>query len=463
MQSSKHSWKRVISEVRSSTCADLVALFGEWISEKSFKQKKPSRNRIFSPWTTFWAFLWQVLHMQASCSHAVAHVLSWRGMAGLAMSPNTAAYCKARQRLSLTILRRIHRCLRASLHQPGWLGRRVKVIDGSSLSMPDTSPNQRRWPQPVGQKKGCGFPVLKWEVVFCLHTGAMLDWAVGKLKHSERKLFYRLWKTFTPGDILLADRFYGSYGDLAKLKVNKMDGVFRLHQNRKIRFPGETSLGHHDALVTWEKPKYPNRVMSQAEHDLLPPELTVRVLQFPTEKKGFRTQKISLVTTLLDPKEYPKQALAELYKRRWDAELHLRTIKAHMGMDPLKCKTPVMIEKEIHINCIAYNLVRLLIVKSTQTTDLQPIQISFFRSLQLIVEFAPRLTLLLHTEPERIPSLTARLLQAIAKSTIPPRPGRTEPRARKRRPIRGPYGLLNQPRHLYKEIPHRSSYSKSLS
>ncbi len=448
-----------MSRVRGSTCSDLVALFGEWISEKSFKQKKPYRNRIFSPWTTFWAFLWQVLHMQASCSHAVAHVLSWRGLAGLTMSPNTAAYCKARQRLPLTTLKRIHRSLKPACHQAAWMGRRVKVIDGSSLSMPDTTPNQRRWPQPVGQKKGCGFPVLRWEVVFCLHTGAILDWAIGKLKQSERNLFYRLWKTFSPGDVLLGDRCYGSYGDLAKLKLKEMDGVFRLHQNRAISFPGDKSLGRHDALVTWEKPKIPGKVMSQAEHDQLPSKLTIRVLQFHIENKGFRTRKVSLVTTLLDHKNYTKQALAELYKRRWDAELHLRTIKVNMGMDPLSCKTPHMIEKEILINITAYNLVRLLIAKSAQACRLQPTQISFFRSLQLIVEMAACLAIVLYTQPEKIHALTTCLLKAIAKATIPPRPGRAEPRARKRRPTRGPYGLLNKPRHLYKEIPHRSQYS----
>ena len=133
-----------------------------------------------------------------------------------------------------------------------------------------------------------------------------------------------------------------------------------------------------------------------------------------------------------------------------------------MGMDPLSCKAPHMIEKEILINITAYNLVRLLIAKSAQAYRLRPTQISFFRSLQLIVEMAPCLAILSHTHPEKIPSLTACLLRAIAKATIVPRPGRAEPRARKRRPTRGPYGLLNKPRHLYKEIPHRSQYSKSL-
>ena len=167
-----------------------------------------SRRRFFPHGLTFWAFLSQVLWAESPCRETVRKVQAWYALRRQPRpGSGTAAYCRARSRLSHDTLLDIHRHTADELQrrvsrEQLWCGRHVKIVDGTGVSMPDTARNQRAFPQPSNQKKGCGFPVAKLVGCFCLASGALLHWAEATLRVHESKLFRKLFAFFLPGDIL---------------------------------------------------------------------------------------------------------------------------------------------------------------------------------------------------------------------------------------------------------------------
>ena len=422
----------------------------------------PSANGSFPPGRTFWLFLWQVLSADRSCREVVQAFLACCAVTGEEKepSPNTAAYCKARQRLASRPIRAAHEALCQHIETPArtqrrWCGRNVKVVDGSGLSMPDTAANQERYPQSKTQKPGCGFPELGMVALFSLTTGAMLDYAFGNRHTHERTLFRSLWDTLARGDIVLADRGFCGFAEFYYLLQRGIDSVMRLHQRRTKGVRILKRLGAGDTLVQWTKSKVQPKWLTKEQWEALPDTLIVRHITLTPTCPGFRTKKITVATTLLDPNDYPPAAIAELYRRRWLCELYLRDIKISLGMDILRCKTPDMVEKEVAMHVIAYNLIRLILLDAATQAGIAPERISFKGTVQTLRQWLPRLDTL---EPLEYLSLYPRMLRAIARAPVPNRPGRVEPRARKRRPKN--YQLLTQQRHQFKESPHRNRYRK---
>src|SRR5215831_1578359 len=323
-------------------------------------------DRIFTPGVTLCTFLRQIHSDDPSCRAAVARLNATRVAQGLEpCSPLTGGYCKARQRLAESLFYGL-------MHQSGqrlqqqvppawhWHGRTVKIVDGSGVSMPDTEANQQAYPQPGSQKPGLGFPVARLVVVFSLACGAVLAAAVGRSKgqqSSELMLFHRLHAALERGDVVLADRFYCSYWEVALLQGQGIDIVMRLHQRRQVDFREGRRVGREDHVVSWSKPKRP-AWMDEATYAGLPATMDIRVLRVCVPQRGFRTRVVLVATTLLDAQVYPKEDLAGLYRARWHAELDLRSIKQTMQMDVLRCKTPAMVRKEIWGHLLVYNLLR---------------------------------------------------------------------------------------------------------
>jgi len=409
------------------------------------------RDRIWTPMRTLWTFLVQVLNPDYSCRAAVAQVLAEQAAIGepLGASADPTAYCQARQRLPLglfkTALQKVGRSLQAKVgNRYLWRERRVWVVDGSSCSMPDTPELQQAFGQPDGQRKGCGFPVARIVSMFCWATGAVADVAIGAYHSSELTLWRQLWGQLRSGDIVLADRFYCTYADIAMLLALGCDGVFRLQgaRARTMDFRQGKRLGKNDRLVTWRRPKARPRSVSQETFASLPETLAVRVLRFQTQVPGFRSKTIMVATTLLDPKVYPSQAIADLYADRWTVELRLRDVKITMGMDILRGKSPDVVCKEIYMHFLAYNLIRALMWQAAEEHDRPPHRLSFAGTMQHFHAVAPYLWLFSGTPKAR--RLYQLLLSWIARDILPCRPNRVEPRAVKRRPKE--YALLNRPR-----------------
>jgi hypothetical protein len=380
-------------------------------------------------------------------------------------SPNTASFCKARARLPQKGLEAIHRRLTSKIEAQTaddwlWRQRRVKIVDGTGLSMPDTRANQRIYPQSQRQKAGCGFPVMKLVATFSLATGAILGFVKGSLHDAERILFKDLWDLFEPGDVLLADSAFCSYADFYFLSQRRVDCVMANHQRRTKGLEFVKSLGKEDRLLYWIKMKPCPTWLEKSQWKKVPEKLLIREVSFSVNIRGFRTKRITLATTLFDQRQYPKEDLAQLFRRRWMAELYLRDIKSTMGMDILRCKTPDMVHKELIMYMIAYNLIRSLILQTSIILQVQMDRLSFKGTLAILRQVNPPTLQLIRTRKIE-ENLHKAVLLIIAKDLVPDRPDRQEPRARKRRPKN--YQLLNKPRSQFREIPHRNKYSKPLN
>lgn len=318
-----------IERLRRNSLSRLCQLFGRWLPLELFAptaRGANSRERSFPVSLTFWAFLSQVLNPGSPCREVVRKVQAWYAQRqGRTPESGSGAYCQARRRLPLETLRIAHHKLAAKLmaspaEAGPWKGHRIQVIDGTGVSMPDTLENRQAYSKPSGQKPGCGFPVIKIVGVFCLQTGALIRWVQGQLKEHECRLFMKLIEFFKPGDIVLADRGFSGYGQLAALWDKGVDSLMRLHQARKVDWRKGSWLGTRDRLVTWKRPSRQTSVFDAPAWDALPEEMTLRILQINGTIPGFRTRRLTVVTTLLDPEIYPAHELALLYFRRWSVE-----------------------------------------------------------------------------------------------------------------------------------------------
>lgn len=407
------------------------------------------RDRIFTPLVTLWTFLSQVLSPDHSCREAVARLIAFRVARGeTPCGPDTGSYCKARQRLPLKVVTDLTRGTAAELDQEAkeawtWKGRAVQLVDGTTVSMPDTAANQQAFPQPRSQKAGVGFPLARLVAVISLATGAVRELALGRYKGKqtgETALFRSLWDRFRAGDIIVADRYFASFFGIAPLLARGIDGVYRMHQRRNYDFRRGRRLGVEDHVVRWPKPPRPEW-MEPSEYAALPEELSIRELRVQVQRPGYRVEEVVLVTTLLDPQEYSKEEVADLYLERWNIELDLRSIKAVMKMDVLRCEAPAMVEKEIWMHLLAYNLIRKLMTQAAAAHGKEPRDLSFKGALQALGAFREPLQ---WARGRRRASLWETLLRVIASYEVGDRPNRVEPRAIKRRPK--PHKLLNEPR-----------------
>lgn len=406
------------------------------------------RARTYTPWITLSMFLSQILSSDHSCEDTLDRFQKYLNDCGLPpVSNNTASYCEARQRLPEEVVWDLARRSGQSVHDKAdvkWLfvGRPVKLFDGSTVVMPDTEANQAEYPQSRSQKPGLGFPIARILVVISLAVGTVLEAAMGPYQgkqSSELGLFRQISGQLQPGDIALADRFFGNYWVIVESQRRGADVVFRMHQGRKTDFRRGRRLGPDDHIVTWPKAQRPDW-MSPADYAKMPGELKLREIRVRIKEPGKRTREIVIVTTLLDAAKYPASAIADLFKQRWHVELDLRSIKTTMGMEMLRTKTPDMVRKEIGMHLLAYNLIRGVTAEAARGRDILPRELSFNGARQTIRAFEET-----HLyEPTAIVADFPLLLDLIIQKRVGDRPDRCEPRAVKRRPK--PYHLLTVPR-----------------
>jgi len=406
---------------------------------------------IYTPAVTVWVFLSQCLSPDHSCRDAVARLIAWRLAAGLSpCSADTGAYCTARGDLPEEAVHGLVRDTGRQVEDESpetwlWHGRKVRVVDGSTVTMPDTPENQAAYPQQKSQKPGCGFPIARILVIFSLSVGTVLEAAIGKYKGKqtgENSLLRGLYDALADGDVILADRYFSGWSDIALPLQRGIDVVVRKHQLRRTDFREGKRLGKDDHLVSWSKPERPKWMLKQ-EYAALPDVLTLREVRVRVAQPGFRTRSLVVVTTLTDAEQYPPEEIAVLYRRRWDAELHLRSLKIVLQMDQLRCKTPERVRNEFWTHLLGYNLIRGVMASSALASGRSPWEISFKGTLQTLNHFLPTLLSRISSE-----AWCNALLAAIATHIVGHRPDRFEPRKVKRR--RKHYQYLCKPRRDYK-------------
>ena len=410
------------------------------------------RERHYPPTETLSMFLSQAMSADRSCQNAVNNREVRRTFGGMPRGNTyTGSYCKARRRLPTALVKELTRHtgkIAVETLPKNWLwkGRPVKLIDGTTVTMPDTEKNQAAYPQQRSQQPGLGFPICRVLGVVCLAGGFILDAAIGPYRGkggSEHGLLRQVMDSFSPGDVVLGDAIYGSYFVFAELQRRGIDVLFEQHGGRKktVVFRKGKSIGAKDHLITYRKPAQKPDWMTDEAYAQAPEEIQVRELQ--TDKKV-------LVTTLLSADETTKDELKKLYKLRWHVELDLRNIKTTLGMEVFSCKSPDMVEKEMWIYSLAYNFIHLLMAQSAKLADLLPRQLSFKHCLRLWQPYR-------EVCDEAGKDLDA-LCRLIAQNTVGNRPGRMEPRANKRRPKS--YSLLMKARAEARESIRKHGHPK---
>lgn len=414
------------------------------------------RERRFPPTETLSMFLAQAMSEDRSCQKAVNDAAIKRVVGGLPpCSATTGGYCQARQRLPIEMVSTMVRFTGELIcdqvpDQWRWHGKRVHLIDGTTVTMPDTAANQAVYPQQSTQKTGLGFPISRIVGVISLSSGVLLNAKMGPYcgkGASEQTLLRSMLDTFSAGDVVMGDAFFGTYFLLTSLLNRGVDVVFEQMGVRKqiTDFCKGKRLGPKDHLIELIKPKQKPQWMEQEDYDRASSSITIRELKV--------NGKI-LITTLLSPKAFPKHELKSLYQKRWHVEVDLRNIKTTLGMETLSCKTPTMVEKEMWVYFLAYNLIRLLMAQAALLSDILPRQLSFKHTVQLWLAWCAQ------TQAASIQADEAILFVLIAQKTVGNRPGRIEPRATKRRPKS--FSLLMEPREQARERVIKHGHPKKI-
>lgn len=397
------------------------------------------RNRIYPTPIVLSMFMSQVLTKDSSCQKAVDDFNIKRMAAGLPeIGSSTAAYCKARKGLSLDLIASLNEAVSKQIcdHVPSqWKlkGRNSRLVDGTTMLMPDTEENQMGFPQQPVQKEGLGFPICRMVIITCLETGALINSSMSSYlgkQTGETSLLRNIMNSLDKGDILLGDAIYSSYFDLLQLLERGIDYLFEQNgpRQRNVNFSLGKKLGGKDHIIKIEKPRIKPEWMAQEAFNSAPKFLMIREF-----KAGGKV----LITSMLDAKEMPKKMLGDHYKKRWSIELDIRNVKTTMGMEMLSCKTPNMVIKEVCVYLLAYNIIRLLMMQSALISDILPREISFKHCIHLWLAWCQQVSL------NGIEKNTE-IFILMAQRKVGNRPGRVEPRAIKRRPKA--YSLLMRPR-----------------
>ena len=414
------------------------------------------QDDVYSTQIVLWAFLAQVLQdgKKAACAAAVSEIATYLlQTGGRVPSGDTGDYCRARAKLNPSALRQLSGQTAGQLESEAptpwlWHGRHAKLVDGFTFIMPDTPENQAAFPQQKNQVPGLGYPIARACAVLSLATGAIHDLAIGAYEGKETgetALLRQILDCLVRGDVVVFDRYFCSFMMVAILALGGVDVCVRLHQGRHSDFRRGRRLGPYDHLVIWTRPAQPDW-MSDELYAKIPPTLTLRELQFDVKEPGKRTDTITVITTLTDPVAYPKEQIAALYGYRWNAELDIRDIKQTLGLDQVRCKTPEMVQREVWVTLLAYNLIRKVIATAAALHDKQPRQLGFTLACQTVLSSWMLLSTGACRDGDQLRQST---LERIAANEVANRPGRIEPRVLKRRRHR--YPLMTRPRRQLRQ------------
>jgi DDE family transposase len=394
------------------------------------------RARVFDPLTTLWGWLSQSLSQDKSLNEVVSRVLAHRVAAGLPIiSAASSSYSEARIRFPGQAMARMATEIGRKVHDTApvawnWRGRQVYLADGSSFSMPDTPENQLAYPQADQSRPGLGFPVMRVVALISLSTGAVVDMAFAKhagKQTGESALLRSMMGSMNPGNVLVADRYYPSYFTVALLQQRGVDLVSISHHQREVDFASGQLLGTNDHIAEWHKPQRPDW-MSLEAYSSVPDTIMVREFVIGIDGRDGTRQQATIVSTITDP-SIPQKELYDLYWARWNCELDLRNVKCSMHMDVLRCKTPEMVRKEIWCHLLAYNLLRGVMTESAVRHDVLPRQLSVKGAMQAVESFTPAMMAI-----DGSVALYDAFLGTVAAHRVGNRPGRLEPRFKKRRP-----------------------------
>jgi hypothetical protein len=445
---------QALRSVRTCTLAQLEQRFGTCLPPGLLAKAPNTRDRVYTQARTFWCFLGQCLNPGTACREVVRQVQAVLTLGGgPKISQGDSAYCLARQRLPASVLARAlastaQAAQRAAppLAQGFLQGRCLKVVDATTVAMPDTKKNGQAYPKSHSSHDGIGFPLMRVLVFFCLASGAIVNLLAGNYHQAELRLFHQMLAQLVRNDILIGDRAFGYFVVLHLLRGVGVDFIGRT--TRKIDGRRRRRrLGPQDWEIRWGRPRRASAFLSAAQWSQVPATLTLRVVRGSLWRPGFRVRQVTLVTTLLDARLYPAEQILAAYARRWRLELCFDDLKTTLQMEMLSCQSPAMIQKELTLHLIAYNLIRFVMAQAALTHGVAVERISFKGTLDGLRQFS--LAMSQARTKRRRQQLGDELLRVLAADAVPERPNRREPRAVKRQ--KNKYPRLDCPRHKFRD------------
>lgn len=414
-----------------------TALIEHWCRELGYSW----RDRVFGPVVTLLACVWKQMQPSVVSARDVEDgVAEWRqdeescGRSG-------SDFCQARKRLPTAVLQRAAEHVGAVATQsrpPMFHGLRVWLLDGSSVRVPNTQALDTHYGRSTHGKSWSKLPVARLLVLVCACSGAVLNVLTGRYCDSEQALFLRLVERLAAGSLIVADRAFGSFLQCCRIQIQGAHLLARLRadrQGKKVK-----RLGHCDKLVEWYRPKPAHSAFPEALADC-PPKIYLRVIERSMHQRGYRSWKLILVTTLLDPAAYPACELVEMYLKRWSIETVLHTLKTHYGMERMSGKTPAVVEKEIHSTVLAYNCVVALMCQSGEAPEL----ISPVRARNIVMRHAHYMA---RVATCQLVGLFRTMLKLIASALQLPQERDPQPRAVLR--SKSSYPILRGSRHEWR-------------
>lgn len=419
-------------------------------------QNQCNRKRIYTPDVTLNAFLSQVVAQDGSCQTAVNGLHVRRVAAkNVKNSLNTSSYSRARKRLKIDAIKTLAKNVSENAYSHSqeswrWMNKKVSILDGSTVAMADTPENIAIYPKRKNQKEFNGFPLSRVMLLSSLETGTIIDFCMAPFKGKgtgEIPLAAKLLDSIEPNSAVVADAMFVSYSFIGLCRSRNLDFLAPQKKNRKYQTVEERKLGPGDRIISIKKPRCPHTGwFDPQEYERLPETTILRQTQITIKRNGFRTKTITLLSTFVDEVKFSVDDLARLFLSRWNIELDLRIIKRDLSMNFLSCKTPAMVEKEIWVNLLAFNLIRRLLSIIAAKINVPPRTLSFKNTLDYCLKTLSmgNLNIL-----DRMP---AALVDAISGFKIRKQPDRFEPRARKSQHSQNDFPTLSVTRAQWRLI-----------
>lgn len=384
----------------------LFDLFGKAVPPEFFDQLRerlslPARG-IYSLAVVVWLMMWQRLDGRGSLATAVQQVV--QGVLGdLAppekrvveqrVSSNTGALSRARKRLPRQAVEAVCDQIFAKLMEPaqasGGLLSRLFLIDGSSMRLPHTAALQKAYPPGSNQHGEAHWPVIRILVAHHLASGLAVRpcWGpmYGSEAVSEQGLTEQIMERLPADAALMADRNFAVFSVAWAAQQHNYGVLFRITEERARKIAGQfLPPAGSERRIEWRPSQNDRRA-----HPALPADAVVRgrLIVAHVEGEDGKRIKLYLFTTL----EEPREVLVELYRRRWDVELDIRSLKQTLRLHSLSSKTPEMAEKELLLAIAGYNLVRSVQMAAAQQANLEPRRLSFSRVQAVVMTALPRL------------------------------------------------------------------------
>lgn len=399
--------------------------FSKLICQKNLEQLAHNfkRQRIFDATLVLKASLFQALSPRHSLRAALVYL---NPLHSRLTSLNTAALARAKQKLSLEVLKNM---ARESGQKIATEEARTLWVDGCVFKMFDSHANQQAYPQSPRQKQGLGFPLLRAVCCFCAKTGAFLDMELGSYVgkgQAETTLLGKMIPRLKTGDTLVLDRFYTNFYLLVLMLEHKLNFVVRMRDTQAKKLLGKKQRAVVKLSCSYKNENYELK-------DPAPKFIEVLAIKHSLKKKGFRTKCIYIMSNRVDQ----TSEQLKIYNSRWGIELNFRHLKTTMGLYMLKSKTPAMIDKEAWTAMLAYNLVTYLTSATKNVFNIDK-TISFKAAVEFLIAHFSKLNM----------ETLMRVLELLATTQIQYQ-YRSEPRAKKDRADK--YPRLMNPRAYAKD------------